>query len=707
MSQHLRVEPDDASRTVRVLADRQRLLLAEVPVRWATLAGAGGAVAYERMRHEGDSVVGVATVDDGRVVVTDEWRARDGRVELVRRIEARSGDPLRVDLELVAPGADRYLVPGMISAPAQHARRGRYTFADDRLGYPVVAGWEAGAGRVSWLARTSLATVDSAPVRRSGDRSFVRDTDLGHVGFRTDRAAYLAGWPVAELDRSSQLDASGIGFESFHSREDDLVLEISYELGAASAASFADATRIVTARAVELADPSPTRRALGLRESIGLRLDSAAKTYAETDSGFAGFVLNFDPERGYDAQAKAFGASFADHEMGGSHDILEYGFTGRQLDIAASLVERDPDAWAERGRRVVDSFVGRLAHESGWMATLFDLAEDRPLFAVGDARGSVMHYLGRSELAGTYTRMMTEAGSDLLRSIRVHRALGHDTARWEAAALGLARFLVRVQNADGSWYRAYAPDGRPIVGDDWFGDVERTGKSATAAVVPYLLAAVPLAGDAGGALADAARRAGSYVQEAATARAEYRGGTLDNPNDVDKEAAFLAMRALLALEEAGVEGDWRDAAVQAAWFALGWHSLWPVPNVPATPVAEAGVRSVGWGGINSVWGVGVTDIYSLFFAGELHRLGVRAGVPEFVRVAELIAHSSLELLSAPGRLHGFADTGMQPEGISFCDQGRDDGLITKGATWGGLGWPYTAGTTGLADYLDACDDARD
>ena len=44
---------------------------------------------------------------------------------------------------------------------------------------------------------------------------------------------------------------------------------------------------------------------------------------------------------------------------------------------------------------------------------------------------------------------------------------------------------------------------------------------------------------------------------------------------------------------------------------------------------------------------------------------------------------------------------MQPEGIAFCDQGVDAGLIAKGDTWGGLGWPYTAGTFGLHRYLTA------
>jgi hypothetical protein len=675
----------------------------DVPlVSWAT-ADARGTASYAIVREEHGALVGEARVDEAGLRVVDEWRSGAGGLRLTRRIEAVPGSPLRLDLEIPTRSAaeDRYFVPGMISAPGQHAAGVRRTFAEDRLGYPVVALWRAAHAEVLWLARTDRASYDAAPIRGAGETLFRRDTDLGHLGFRVDRAALLAGWPVAEGDTSSQLNAAGTGFETLHARESGIQLTLEYELCVAPAGTFADAVRVVTARAVALADPRPTGHQTSLERSIDLRLDSAARTYTETASGFAGFVLNFDPERGYASQAKAFGASFADHEMGGSHDVLEYGFTGRQLDLACSLAARDPATWAERGRRVVDCFVERLVRESGWMATLYDLAEDRPLFAIGDVRGTVMHYLGVSRIAGTYTRMMTEAGGDLVRNIVLHETLGTEVTAWREAALALARFLVGVQNPDGSWYRAYAPDGEPIVGDVWFGDRESSGKSATAAVVPYLLAVAAIEPSHAEELRHAAGRAGRFVLDTAVARAEYRGGTLDNPNDVDKEAAFLAMRALIALADAGVAGEWTAGAVQSAWFALGWHSLVEVPTLEGTPVHAAGVRSVGWGGINSVWGVGVTDIYSLFFAGELHRLGAARDIPEFVRVAELIAHSSLELLSVPDRMHGFADTGMQPEGISFCDQGRDDGLIRKGDTWGGLGWPYTAGTTGMRDYLAA------
>jgi len=90
-----------------------------------------------------------------------------------------------------------------------------------------------------------------------------------------------------------------------------------------------------------------------------------------------------------------------------------------------------------------------------------------------------------------------------------------------------------------------------------------------------------------------------------------------------------------------------------------------VPPVPGTPLDRARVRSTGWGGINSIWGAGVGDVYSLFFLVELAEL---TGDGLFASIAHLTAAGTAQLLSHPGELFGFADVGMQPEGIAFCEQ---------------------------------------
>jgi len=693
----------------------------EQPVRAYGLGGEVTASSYTHVeRASGGALVGHHAWNQGGVPVEleDVWSSTASGVSLRRRVtgglsesETREGIQLSLAVSLAHDVTHRFFAPGVAYSPAQWSTNGTFSYSDGRLAYPVVAAHDG--QRVVSLRRETTARVDEGPQRVAGQSRFLQRTDIGSVGFRAGGRveALVAAWPYFEGDSSTMLDHSARPACALFPLSAALDETVEYRISSSEAHSYSEAVAQVFRDVVGHADPQPSDQPLGLAHSIDLRLDSAAKTFTSAASGFAAFVLNFDPELGYDSEAKAFGASFAEHAMGGSHDILEYGFTGRQLNLAYLLAQRHPKTWLDRGAKVVDSFVSRMATDSGWVYTLWDLKADMPLFACGDPRGTVMHYLGESQVAGTYSRMMAEAGHDLLLNIALHAACGRDVADWTAAAVALGDFFVRHQNADGSWYRAYAPDGAPIVDSEWFGYRSGSAKTATAAVVPYLLDLAELVeGDAGG-YRQAAARAGAFVAETYVSKDEYRGGTLDNPNLVDKEAAFIAMRALLALHEkdialAGGPYSWLHWASRAATVAVTWHSLWNVPPIGGTPLAVAGVRSTGWGGINSVWGVGVTDIYSLFFIVDLDRLGELVDEPMFQRVASLVAHSSLEILAVPENLQGFTDTGMQPEGISFCSQGVDDGLISKGDTWGGLGWPYTAGTYGLATYLSRRDESR-
>lgn len=650
-------------------------------------------------------------VDGGVITIVDDWEAHDTSVTVHRQISAKPDDPIAggphpaFRLQLIwgmRAGSPRILVPGLVYSPSQWSAESWHSYSDHRLAHPTVAAYRADVSDVVVLDRITTAAFDAIPDRVAGQSAYVHRTDIGAMGFlvSADEVRLGAAWPYDERETSAMLDGHGTPAVAYFPLDGEVSTTMTYRLSFASAADFAMATRSAFDGAVEAARPTPTPPPVTLARSIDLRLGSASTAYKEWDDGFAGFLLNFDPETGYDSEAKAFGASNTEHQMSGSRDVLEYGFTGRQLNLAYLLAQRDPDEWAARGAKVVDAFVDRMCTPSGWVHTLWHTGRGRPLYACGDSTGAVMHYLGQSDVPGTYTRMMAEAGWDLLLNHSLHRSLGQERPAWLSACLRLADFFVRYQDDDGAWYRAYSPAGRPLTGGEWFGSTPAAGKTATSSVIPFLLA-VYAASPSETQYRDAAIRAGEYVRRHQVALDDFRGGTLDNPNLVDKEAAFLAMRAALAIHRETGDGTWLDTARRAATQAITWHSIWEVPNVAGTPVSEAGVRSVGWGGINSVWGTGVTDIYSLFFAGDLVRLTQFDGDPVFAQIAELIAHASLQLLAVPGQLHGFADTGMQPEGIAFCDQGVDDGVIRKGDTWGGLAWPYTAGTYGLADYLDA------
>jgi len=671
---------------------------------------------YDKIEQAEAGVVGSVSWSHGGSAFTllDTWqRTAANKVQLSRRLKvsasnardvSRSGEGFQLGLELqLEPGAYRFFAPAMMYSPDQCVGHARLSYSDHRLAYPLVAAHDQSTGHMICLNRVSLPTFDARAQRSAKDSRFIQQTDIGACGFVPNDAApgLSAYWPYHEGDTSAMLDAAGTPASAFYPLRDSLEASFVYEIALFEADTFADGVFTAFENAFTLAETVPVQLPFTLEEAIDFRLSSLAKVYQEWDAAAAGFILNFDPEQGYATQAKAFGASFTHHQTGESQDILEYGFTGRQLNAAYMLALRQGGPWLERSERVVNFFVDTLAQDSGWAYTLYHRGKQRPLYTVGDPDGTVLHYLAPSDAPGNYLRMMVEAWSDVLLNVQLHRRLGRDHVAWLDACQRFADFLVRCQNEDGSWYRAYAPDGEPLHRGVWFGESGEAAKSATAIPVAYLLSLADEIGAPGDVYREAARRAGAYVLETAVAHDDYRGGTLDNPNVVDKEAALFALRCFLALFEQTQESLYLKAAERAARLAVSWNSIWNVPNIPDTSVGRAGVLSAGWGGINSIWGAGVTDIYTLFFLEDFLRLGRAVGQPFYATLADLIACGTQQILSYPQERFGFADVGMQPEGIAFCNQGVDDGLIAKGDIWGGLGWIYTAGTFGLDRYLHA------
>ena len=80
------------------------------------------------------------------------------------------------------------------------------------------------------------------------------------------------------------------------------------------------------------------------------------RTYREFGPDGAGFFFDFDPEYGYESEPSGFGTSFHTIPHKTYTHILEYGFTGRQLNIALDLAMHSED-YFRKAERVIDFFV--------------------------------------------------------------------------------------------------------------------------------------------------------------------------------------------------------------------------------------------------------------------------------------------------------------------------------------------------------------
>ncbi len=696
--------------------EMQFLLGASVKARYSKVAAASAA---------GESWRGEAELEHSgyRFHIIDTWM--DGmtiRIErLIRAI--RLGEGGKADCgqagEQEAEGFQLQLkfeqnihenTPFRFHAPAtwygsidQHRENAVRLFMDDRLSYPLVLGYDSSTGTTVALARTRLATQALPPQREAGQSRYLQRTNIGSIGYARSggRIVYQAHLPYYEGERSVALSAEQQPVSAYYPLDEQAIeLQTAYELRVVNQWGFDEAVFDEFKYRAEQSEPQPVQLSFSLEQSMGYRLASLKASYRELPGGAAGFFFHFDPRQGYRSAPSGFGASFVNIPHESYQTVLEYGFTGRQIHAAYEVARREGGEWWEKGKRVIDFFVDRCTTPNGWMYTLYEVEQDRPFASFGDATAPRLHYVSHGTVQGNYLRLMVEPAFDLLTAYQLYRDAGREEPRWYDAVKRFGDFLVRHQNGDGSWYRAFEPNGHSLKNAPGFGDDEFSSKSGTAIPIMFLIALWREEPGEGMQYLRAAINAAEYVLSHFVQRSHYQGGTLDNPNVIDKEAAQYVTAALYTLYYHTREERYLRGALRAARLFVTWNYIWTAPTMPGTALHHYGFNTVGCGGINSIWGGGVVDIYSMFFIRELHELGEAADEPFLCQMAQWIAVGGQQVLSHPGDQMGFADIGMQPEGFGVCSQGIDEGMIAKGDVWGTLGWIYSAGLLGLGRYID-------
>lgn len=573
---------------------------------------------------------------------------------------------------------------------------GEAALEEGRLSYPLVLAYDRASKQGIVLLRVNTACLSEVPNREIGYSKFIHKTDIGGIGYikntNNNGPALLAFLPYREGPRSVALNKALTPVKAFYPLENGISIEVTYVLKSFEPSSYEDACFQAYSYAYSLRNTNPLNLPFSLEDALQYRMASLVSLVREWN-GHTGLVLNFNPREGINAPPLGFGTSFNKLFSERYTEILEYGFTGRQLNNAYILMflskRLKQSNWIEFGKRIVDSFIDHCVHENGYFYTLYNTRLSGSFNPIGDPRGEWLHYGVKSAISGNYLRNMVEAAHDLCLCYSV---LGKN--KWLEAALKLGRFLVRIQNDDGSWYRAYSPSGEAIMEpENWFGNTLEEQKSATPIPISFLVYLYKLSNQRD--FLFSAEKACEWVLENSVAESCYRGGTLDNPNVIDKEAMAYVMKALLDCYEQTSRSDYLEGAIKAGKLALTWNFLWDVPFEKGTRLGEYDFKTRGWGGINLWWAGGVVDIYSLFFIDKWIQLGEITGETVFLDVVKLIMSGTQQLLSYPKEYYGMVSIGMQEEGFASSNQGVDDGLIKKGSTWGSLGWIYAAGTYGL------------
>lgn len=322
--------------------------------------------------------------------------------------------------------------------------------------------------------------------------------------------------------------------------------------------------------------------------------------------------------------------------------------------------------------------------DSWWTGLLLPLAYAKPGEDLEGLMGPLHGHLkpiieALSCTHGVYTRCVLEETEALL---SLYQSLDDAPDSWLEVATRFGEFLLHAQEPDGSWFRAYSLDGKPLTEPkNWFGQTLYQQRSSTATVIPLLLDLAKITKK--DAYRVAAIRAGRFVRTHFVDKVKHNGGIHDSiyakPQLIDHESIYFCCRALLSLYEDTKSAYFRTGAIHAAQLSASWVLLWDIPLPPKSTLARHGFRSTGWAGCDTP-GAGYVHPMGIIATPDLVRIAQITGDTAFLDIAELCFMACNENV---GSKWGYALEGMQEEGLLLSPWFLDDPMFADDNGFGG------------------------
>lgn len=341
------------------------------------------------------------------------------------------------------------------------------------------------------------------------------------------------------------------------------------------------------------------------------------------------------------------------------------GFTGKALESAEFLLAEaclDKTARGAELRRQAEKIIAsflrlKMAPPEG----------EGFIIATGQPATALSHAPGHPEV---YLRSFGDDIKALLRAYQREKQAGRAHPEWLAWARQFADWLLTQQPAGGFPRAWLAPQGT-VLSDS---------PNASFNAIPLLVQMHRLTKDE--KYLAAAIRAAEFCWNNGQSQGRFVGGTIDNPDVLDKEAATLSLEAYLLLFETTGERNWLDRARVAADIAETWIYLWNVP-LPADADNsrlhwKRGVPTTGLQLIAT--GHSLVDAYMAFDVDEFARLYRQTGDAHYREVARLLLHNTKAMVALPSHPYDLRGLGWQQEHYSLAPP-RGQGLHRLWLPW--------------------------
>ncbi len=355
------------------------------------------------------------------------------------------------------------------------------------------------------------------------------------------------------------------------------------------------------------------------------------------------------------------------------------GFVGKALESANFLLQDadrkqspNDDKHREAAEKIIRSFIKKITlsppNGEGFM-----LDSGEPVMV-------------RPQDGKMYLRSFGDDLKSLLKAIKREKQQGRIHNDWLKWAKSFGDWLLPQQQKEGGFPRGW---------EQGTGKIKDASPQSSYTVIPYLVLLSELTGEP--KYKEAAIKAADFCWNSTQSKGLYVGGTIDNPDVIDKEAGTLSTEAYLAIYEADKQQKWIDRAQAAADYAETWMYIWdiPMPEDEDNTVLpwKRGVSTVGLQLIST--GHSLTDVYMAFDVDEYAKLYKLTNDRHYFDVAKILLHNTKGMLALPDRQYDLLGPGWQQEHWSLAPM-RGFGIHRGWLPW--VSTSHLNGIFGLEEF---------
>ena len=314
-----------------------------------------------------------------------------------------------------------------------------------------------------------------------------------------------------------------------------------------------------------------------------------------------------------------------------------FGFTGKNIEIAYYLLYN----------LKLDTEYKDLAYEI--INSFLDLKVSPPegegyYFENGEPALAIPHH------QHIYLRSYGDGMKVLAKAYQLEKKGGKDQKEWLQWMTSFGNWILTQQYESGGFPRAWKPN---------TGKISAKSPASSYNIIPFLCEMYKITDEQ--KWLNSAIKTGEFSWNSGHNRGRFVGGTIDNPDVLDKEAGTLSIEAYLDLYEITKAKKWLDRAEVAAQYSETWMYIWNVPMVKDDSEKEwtNGVSTVGIQLIST--GHSLADNYMAFDVDEYAKLYKYTGKQHYFDVAKILLHNTKGMLALPNRKYQYRAAGWIQE----------------------------------------------